>query len=110
MASLDSKSMTSQLKLNDAVQNMTTSEVNLSNTGVRLYQLNVTNKSGSNAVFTMRTGQSPARFILAGFSVPANSQAIFNWPEGIFCAQGLNIQADANNRLDFAIEAYKQPI
>jgi hypothetical protein len=104
MASLSSKAISGQRKLNDLVVVVPSSSAVISDTDARIYQISVCETTGNATLFTVLDGAGNA---IVNETIPALGQRVYSWQEGVRAAGGATWVAGAANRLHAAVEGYR---
>jgi hypothetical protein len=91
MASLSSQNWSAyRNSVSEAIGAVPTGATDLTTTDTRVYQIHFVNTTAGALTVTLKDKQSTPRNLLTAYSIPANSYAKLDWPEGLFFSGGLN--------------------
>jgi len=89
--------------LTDSIQTVPTSPTSLSSSDTYVFQITVTNITGSDATFTVTDGSG--KYLFAGVTVGANTTYVMAFPEGQKMSSGLSWSSGTSNALQASVRA-----
>lgn len=95
-------------QLSMSLQVVPDSTTDLSTTDTDIYQLTVTNTTGSACTLTITDKQASVKSLLDAVSIAAHTTYVIAWPEGAFMDDGVSWSAGTASCLHASIKAMKK--
>ncbi len=99
---------TQLVKLDSKGQRIPTGAADLTVKDTWVYQIVLSNTTGTAATVTIKDKQATARYLENARSIPANSSLVLTYPEGVLLSGGMNWVASAN-AIDAFVLAFRLP-
>ena len=107
--SLTTRNTYGRSQLASDLQVVPDSTTSLSTTDTWVFQLTITNVTGSAATFTMSNRATSALDLFKTVSIAANTTYIVSFPEGVKMKNGISWSAGTTSALNASVIAFKVP-